>query len=293
MCRNIIIISLYTMVIFFLNSCKSGSSDVMITNGIPTSEYYRVVLLIIDNRFGCTGTIISHNTVLTAAHCLAKVSKENPEVVLNFERSSSVIALSTDKYMANVDSSSFLNATDHDDIYVRDIGVVVFPDNTFVGVPTLKIKDYNVSPQDRVLMVGYGTYTTTTTNEDGRKVVVIDTSRPFVKRYGRNHIYDSNRDKSVASCASGMIQVNQQLAFSDSDSTTPTGEDTIMWLIDSGGPLFLDSYDTVDKIIGVASYASEDYVDGRYGCYVSVSHPDNIKFLKEAVKKLHAHIEFE
>ena len=278
-------------ILLWVGACKSRDSDPLISNGIPTSDYKRVVFIGLDDGWGCTGTIISDNTVLTAAHCL-EVGTQKRKLVDIYLNDRGNTILSSKKFLYNADIKEAIYGG-HGENIIYDIGVVVFDGVPFKGFSSLKIKDYHFKASDRILMVGYGCYTKKDTDKQGKKIVNCDDSRRIHKRYGKNHIYDPVKDKTTGSCYPEMIQVNQQVAFTDDESNSPTGEDTMMWKVDSGGPLFLDSLFESDKIIGIASYADGDYTNGRIGCYTKISYPKNIELLKKAVTELQAHIEFE
>ena len=269
-----------------LVSCKSNDSEVEIINGVPTSDYRRVVFMFLADKTACTATIISHNTILTAAHCLVGLKESNDRsiyVQLGPER----FAI-TEKYMYSSKYEPNNRSTN-----MHDVGVVVFDDNTFEGFSPLKIVNYHPQPADKVILVGFGCFTKTQLQPDGNRVVVCDAEAGYSKRVGKNHIYDKVQGDR---CTPGMIQVNQQYAHVDSDSSRPTGEDAIMWLLDSGGPLLLEpSNPDIDyyRLIGVASYANPLYVNERLSCYSDPSYPDNIAFFKEAVSTLGARIDFE
>ena len=275
----------FTACILFMVSCRSNDSELEITNGLPTSNYDRVVFMVLSDHTACTATILSHNTILTAAHCLPGQDLEDRTIYVQLGPEHFVMS---EKYMQHPK-----HVLHNYDTYQYDLAVVVFEDNTFAGFAPLKITNYYPQPSDKVTLVGFGCFTKLQEQPDGNKIVVCDANAGYSKRVGKNHIYDKTQG---AMCTPGMIQVSQQHATADSEKNYSTGEDAIMGAMDSGGPLLLDPSDpNIDyyKLIGIASYVNSLYVDGRFSCYADPSYPDNITFLKDAVWKLGARINFD
>lgn len=89
----------------------------------------------------CSGIIVSHNTLITAAHCLEKFD------YIEYQSESGKIRQS-DFIIYNPKH----NETEHDNTY--DIGVVLFPDKTFITRP---IRLSIVHPQSKQPLIAVGT----------------------------------------------------------------------------------------------------------------------------------------
>lgn len=279
--------------------CRKLDSDIKVTNGIkvnydkwadPIERLYLYKKNANGNELegACTASIVSHNTVLTASHCVLGV-KTIKVLIFNREKlkSNYISAIKFYKHSSyNRGNDGKANTTS-----VYDVAVVIFPDNTFKDVKPLEISSTNVPVGSSVMLIGYGCYTLKQIEQlpwiytpwgqryggGTRDLVRCDNSRWFDKRYGFNTV--ANTDF----CLNGMVQVNEKQVKVDSDIQDPTGKDVSASSGDSGGPL-LAKLGSNYSIVGVASYVNGLYENGKQSCYANPLNASNIQFFKSAVK---------
>lgn len=104
--------------------CNSAGAQPQVFNGASCASFKStpVVLLVIEEADGsyssCSGTRISVNQVLTAAHCVADSPKR--VVAANFKSDSSISGINATAWVAHPAYAS--------DSFVNDAAVVTFPD---------------------------------------------------------------------------------------------------------------------------------------------------------------------
>jgi len=230
------------------STCSSSmpQSSLKIQDGTETSEYPSVVLIMSGPRVGkvskCTGTIVGHNTVLTAAHCI----KGTADSVYVMQTLSLRDAAEHNRAMASaispraiISHGPFVSSATNADIseLPEDMVVLVFTDNTFkqrdVIVPSLHGRTRPENFSDTII-VGFG------------KSSASDTSNTSIKRvgfgfyltedlFGADLVFTFDRDLDPQSFAPvGGKKYSQ----------TQQG--------DSGGPLFFKR-DNQLEIVGVTS----------------------------------------
>ncbi len=189
-----------TILSMFVLSCKSSQSQVNIINGIEdVDNIYPAVLQIEvygyeDQDIGsCTSSVISHNTLITAAHCLEDENTKAKAIKAKLPSKKVVEAKASytnDKYDYNKD--------DTDDY---DIGIVVFEDHTFDEIMPLKISNHDINKGTAVIIAGYACQTDVEVGEfDWEKEVFpkkvvskCDGNDTDIRRYGLN-VVQSDED---------------------------------------------------------------------------------------------------
>ncbi len=253
-----------------------------VTHGLDAKNYYPgVVKILISDQGVCTGSVVSNNTVITAAHCVYGFDAKHLKIVLDDGKE-----IQVKKAIAHPLYEEYMQKKDYGHADVYDLGVIVVDDNSFKSIPRYRvIRSYKPNVGDLVTMVGYGCRTTKKIDEEG--YMYVDCVKASVKRYGKNWITEST------SCRKEMLEVRETDYKSDDDenpfpikgllSSTAEG--------DSGGPLLLG----VDEIIGVASssvtFEDKKKID-KSDCFTNLAHPENIKFLREAKDKIGAFITY-
>lgn len=200
-----------------LTACSSEHelSVIKVTNGIQIAESEFPAVRQILRRSGssnyiCSGTFISDNALLTAAHCLDTLTPRNNRLERTGEQA--------------------LHAWRHPDyngdLGGTDLGLLIFPDHTASEFASIR----SVVPKkgDALTIVGYGNNEVWTTSSwwSGKQ---IKGRGAGVKRKGNN---------VIANLARGMIH------FYGVPGRAPgvaLGADVLSASGDSGGPLFIDS----------------------------------------------------
>ncbi len=262
-------------------SCKTTRSTTNVINGVEDKDgKYPAVLNIFmksiyndeysedinsDDWAGCSSSVISANTLLTAAHCIDEaISNEDGQSVKSGEikvklPSGKLVKAkdfyANDKYLEYADRDS-----DDDTELKYDVGIVVFEDNTFEGIPPLKISNKDVKEGDKLQLVGYSCQTEL---GPGRELDDPDrmTPRPLdvckdigtdrnghIRRYGTAVIRKNNR------CPVDTIEIMTALAntnYNPEDRVDPVGASSAQWFGDSGGPALL--YDNQNLIIAMGA----------------------------------------
>ncbi len=120
---------------------------------IENEEFPAVVKIYTGSFTGvCTGTFISHNTLITAAHCVIK--SESPFKAQNFMMALTAngTAVSRKVYFNKKFQYHLTNG------FQYDIAIVVFPDNTAPATIPLSKEILSRWYGQKVTMVGFGTY---------------------------------------------------------------------------------------------------------------------------------------
>jgi hypothetical protein len=145
----------------FICVCKVGFSETSIANGkiIPESVYPEVVK--IYSTFGsqgasCTATVVGHNALLTAAHCLYFFGPkaENVEIISGEHEG----LQSIDCYL----HPSFPLGSGY-----YDVALIKFPDNSFKKI--IPFATDLPLPGQEFTIVGYGKFSFYATSSDGQK----------------------------------------------------------------------------------------------------------------------------
>ncbi|MGE0172482.1 MAG: trypsin-like serine protease [Oligoflexales bacterium] len=227
-----------------------------IRNGEATSDYPSVVYVhtLDPNSDGgefstCTATFVSHNTAVTATHCLDAKHVQQMSFVQGgkikddavFE--SSVEAL---KVFYNGDLETDKNSTSADG-EVLDLAIIVFPNNSAPAISKL----YPGTPPHRVksgVLVGYGQQGLGGSNQSG------------TKRVGVNpQVWSDPAEMAKAGYSErGILLV---IGNGEEGGTNKPGEGALTNHGDSGGPLFVDG-----QIAGVSSFGSDE----GYSAYINL-----------------------
>ena len=241
-----------------VNCGVESGSDIKVANGtvIPETSYPSVVLLYDQAGSICTGTFITDEIVLTAAHCTmsGKVdSQGNVDLTLGIieiedaeENKAKLVAKSTRIVRNPLWDRNGRNVNRY------DLGVVYFPEGTARAVS--RITDYPARQGDDFTIVGYGLNQTLDMN---------DGSSAGVKRVGYN---------SVSSVSGGFIQF-----YGQTKTTSGDGSNASSGSGDSGGPLFIDG-----EIAGVTSGGGNSWGQAR-SLYVDVHSSTSRDFLEQFI----------
>ena len=281
-----------------LVSCTKNKSITKVVGGqnvdgeIAFAGVVPIVTFAADDKGieNCTASVISHNTLLTAAHCFAAEHEGKMRVatlvvawITDFD-SQKIVSVQSRKffYHPNYDLNNHIGSSS-----VNDIALVVFDDNTF-KLPLLTLSSKTAAIGSDVTLVGYGCKTETkeVQFEDGETKNMIncvdqgDDGLKLEKRAGINKV-------SQGGCYSSMVQVSQMKALADSEIETATGIDVSASVGDSGGPLLkFPINEPKDLIInGVCSYVNGEHVDGRFSCYANPIIDSNYQFLSKIVNE--------
>ena len=141
-----------------LSSCKhvNQSSRTKIIGGEEADTPLPVVgLLSMKDKHGvsvCTGTVVRHDLILTAAHCVEK-SPDSVIVFRNFSQDSQLLG-------ALPQSLRFVVFPGYDPALHfsmnADVAFLVFPPQTFAGSPKASFASKPVTKSERVALIGYG-----------------------------------------------------------------------------------------------------------------------------------------
>ena len=237
-----------TMVCVFFSSlllpaaCSSGlnpTSKVKVVNGrtINVSDYPEVVLLgTEDGKPLCSGTFISRDAVLTAAHCTKKGQTVDPTTYQVKDLTLDLIQLDDPRsktYSVVSTSVAVYRSPKWDEEFPvqmlnkYDMAIVKFPENTSAYTHDLAQNEPN--PGDDFVIVGYGI-----NYVPGRFDFAIDRSSAGIKRMGTNTIQE---------LVDGMIRFT-----GPTKTTAEDGNNAGSSKGDSGGPMFVH-----DKLVGVTS----------------------------------------
>ncbi len=131
--RKIIRITFIILCVILLNITSSFA----IINGEVIQEHvFPSVVKVHSERGTCTGTFVSHNTLITAAHCVTDVNLQILQFV--FIKQKNHKAFYSDTYR-NIKSLKILIPNDYDPFLIfdglmsidqNDLAVVIFPDYT-------------------------------------------------------------------------------------------------------------------------------------------------------------------
>jgi secreted trypsin-like serine protease len=245
-----------------LGACgkKTDSSTVKITNGteIPESTYPSVIWFYFDTDLGgaiCTGTFVTDQIVLTAAHCVSQGNvAEDGAVTMSVSLLSKPTGADRPERIA--DSLEIYRNPAWDEagqgVNNQDLAVIYFPRGT--APATSEISNTTPTVGDEIVLVGYG-------NNDN-----VVNEGAGTKRMGKNVLISQEE---------GFL-VNQGTPLPGDGS----GENSTAGMGDSGGPMFQDG-----NLIGTTSGGSvEDGVS--YVLYVDLSTDSSRAFLGQHIPGL-------
>ncbi len=246
----------------------------------------------------CTASIVSHNTLLTAAHCV--VFEAEGKIVLA-KQVEVMFVIFDDKFTAKTAKSSKIFYNEYYNLLngetkANDVALVVFDDNTFSELTPISLYPDAIELGSTVALVGYGCETVTKEvfeNGVSKKTVQCADVGPGEKRI-LNKRAGVNKVTS-GGCLYDMVQVSQEKFKADSEIDKPTGLDVAANRGDSGGPLlnfpnggFHSPEDLF--LIGVASYIWINKADELISCYADPLSKLNFKFISEVVSNYGAKI---
>jgi hypothetical protein len=264
---------LFSIPLCFALACSSAhepsASSTKVINGrsIDASQYPEVVMLGDENgRPLCSGTFITDDAVLTAAHCTMKGRSVDPQsyevsgLTLSIirrdspvEDSYSVMATSTAVYRSpmwdRVVGSQLVNP--------YDVAIVKFPSRTSRYTHELAARAPN--PGENFVIVGYGL-----DYVPGRFDAAPDRSSVGIKRAGMN---------TIASVEGGMIGF-----YSPTRTTRVDGVNAGASKGDSGGPMFVDG-----KLVGVTSGGRIGSSTSQSTLYVDVNSNASRQFIQQVL----------
>lgn len=280
---NICSTTIYLTLMLFLlistgvSSCKSNESQMNIVGGVPVLEGYdnvvKIVMLsdrqdIIVGLNTCTATIISDNTLLTAAHCVSDESISKVMVRIKIGNEYPV----TDVFKIN---PRYNNGSRIDD-NKHDMAVVVFKTDVFASRSKGVISETLPQNGTEVRLVGYGAYS------DGEFAL-----GPFrfhtsyndsIKAYKRT---GTNTTHSDIQCPSKMLEITRSGEQIDRNIDKKRDindvKDVSVAIGDSGGPMFQEG---TNKIYGVVSTVNNFIRDLSTSCFSVPLYESNLKFLQ-------------
>jgi secreted trypsin-like serine protease len=228
-----------------------------------------VVFLLIEKQdltYGaCTGTFISNTKVLTAAHCVEFKNGEKARSVAIYKHAQNIGKDPSGEFLAKTSSFSIFPGYDGNKIVensYKDIAILNLSGD--VDVPaTMEIGEREPAQETRITLIGYG-----------KTDIKSQQSNPQLKRH-------------KASNSNFLVEGGMLYLFTDEVGMTTGGVSNG----DSGGPAILNG-----KIVGVASYIHHDSLrkdkivvankelserNPLASAYVSTSHPEVIRFIKD------------
>ncbi len=200
--------------------------------------------------FGCSGTFVSSNTMVTASHCippkitdLVLLGSGNKPVVDGTKEASLPHALKA--FLGNPALQNATENTTQDTVQDDDVALVVFAAKTSKAYHKVARSSY-IAP-DKVRVVGYGSAenpnTTAPTNG--------------TKRTGTNVLFDLTQSPALAKLSDPFLYTIAGRAQTKTVSTTES-TDAVTAPGDSGGPLF-----SGDLLMGSSMSGSGVDADGQ------------------------------
>jgi|GEM_PF-2130094 len=240
-------------------SCKQidDSSKTLVTDGKIMADTDKPAIVQISADLGggsaasCTATWVSHNTIITAAHCLWDQGRKLSNVKVSRGAGAGAKAVKVLTHPKYVDAQSV-------PIDNYDVGVLIFPDNS----STESIPVAQAAPQggDPIMIVGFGKYDHSNGSSGGKK------------RFGNNKITDVDRQ--------GRLNFEGS-ARPTTGGDDGTGESSVNSQGDSGGPMLFK-----ERIIGVSSSVDSRLTAGGKlrGHYENLRHAPIEAWLIETTK---------
>ena len=260
------------------NFVTQQQSRLSISGGevIDSQEFPSVIMLYNEmTHTVCTGTFVTHDTVLTAAHCIGENSDEYKEVQHSIRLWESTVVNGVPSFQGTKASVSvhihpqWISESKRKVVNQFDLGIVLFPPNTATEVASLA----HQSPrsQEKVTIVGYGLpgYLA-----DGSEASVkVGTKRKGVNRIAglfQGLIYI--KDFSQKGPDEGISELNGW-------ARTAPG--------DSGGPMFIDQ-----KLVGITAGGGQISAKKGFSAYVNLHSVSSGNFLRSHQVNLQLESEF-
>lgn len=250
--------------IFHATSCRTrgSGSEIRVTNPIAAGEMFPEVVAIelIDSQghiFGCSGTFIGQNLILTAAHCLYNDSGERG-MIIRYQapdgRYHIAKAFSAGSYDDTLDAAETLK---------NDIAILSFDQRI---APKVAIVSKILPKRDtEVIIVGFGE--TDTIRERGAGA----------KHYGNNSVLKVEGSTSILlGYSSAKVPAEQP------------GVRSVAGQGDSGGAIFNKKGELIG-VIGVGGFLGQRDKDGVKASstgFVNISHPESLEQLKEIAGRM-------
>jgi hypothetical protein len=250
-------LGLLTLAVVSCGKQSDVGSTVKVSNGIeiPETEYPSVVLLY-DKDAGsiCTGTFVTENAVLTAAHCTmggdvndsgdVDLTLNIIEIEAQDERKAKLVAESV-RVVRNPEWDR-----NGRNVNRYDLGLVFFESG--VARDVSEIAEVPAQEGDDFTIVGYGL--------NGN-----DKETAGIKRMGNN---------TVSSISGGFIRFTGQSGPTDGEGT-----DSAAGSGDSGGPLFIDT-----QVAGVTSGGGWGGWGRTRSLYIDLHSSTSVQFLQQYVR---------
>ena len=223
-----------------------------LVNGLATTKFPSVVAIMRQegNLYSlCSGTFISHNTLVTAAHCIDDSTMGGvfyiPGHYIKYinneweQRVTPLKALHNENAILYSGGSQSIQMSDS----VVDLAILIFPDNT--APATTPLLGRTLTEGESVTVIGYGK--TSTTNPD--------LNTPVVRRYGQNEaiLEPSGIFKQYVLKEGLVATIGRSETDTSSVKSCSLSTDSQAAEGDSGGPLFSD-----DSIAAITSMGHTD-----------------------------------
>ncbi len=299
--KSIIYLFMMIVLCFELSSCTKNISGTKVIGGKEVNEeelFFPAVAITIayENSIGlCTASVVSHNTLLTAAHCFASNKDKNGniikptmiEVIYQLKNENGDIQGYKKQFHSYAFHNNFLGQN-NTDFYTYDIAVIRFADNTFKDIKPFTILPKTVPVGTQVILVGYGCLTKVTVDGNGVYSIQCDEAKQSLskdKRAGVNRVVTTNY------CNEGMIQLEQRMIRDDASLSSFDGLDAVATGGDSGGPILYRGENGQMYVAGIVSWSPKGFgqkggymsTTGRPDCFTNPVLNSNLNFLKERV----------
>lgn len=220
-----------------------------IVGGAPTEDYPYVGLLSVSGGKGiCTGSFLSHNTMITASHCLSGKAKDGNVSYVKNPPKQLAVRSGVEMFKKGVKPLKVIfgnkaKATDAQNderpLYGagKDIAILIFPDHT--APATISILERDANARDSLSVVGYGSTQWVSKNQKD------PTPESLPRRAGSNKLLLLNKD--LRRGLEGQFEDEFYLLGGPAQSSGQKATRTALGAPgDSGGPLLIN-----DTIVGV------------------------------------------
>jgi hypothetical protein len=216
-----------------------------IANGvtIKNSEYPAVQRIYINGGYTCSGTFISDEYFLTAAHCVSDSNNNIREPVWIY--GTGIQSLWVEK-----NGKFDINALN----IAEDLAIVKFPAGSAQGI--LQLAQENPQSDDDFVIVGFG-----------------DQNGDFSKKKGSNSLEASGVNVQTQGLTLQSIQSGLLIFEGEKDDVDGSGSNASSEPGDSGGPLLIDG-----RIAGVTSAGIDDDTE-QVSLYVNIRSSYGQEFL--------------